>query len=83
MDTHIRQLKIIFLQVLDYSQSNTDTNISKKKKKKNISRQHSFVSEEAKFGINEESLSDSLMWQVVLSICPKLVVVENRVKSNE
>ena len=38
-----RKLKIIFLEVLDYSEY-SDTDISKKK----ISRKHSFLSEEAK-----------------------------------
>ena len=38
-----RQLKITFLDVLDYSEC-SDTNISKKK----FSRKHSFLSEEAK-----------------------------------
>ena len=41
--TSERQLKITFLDVLDYSEY-SDTNISKKK----ISRKHSFLSEEAK-----------------------------------
>ena len=45
-----RQLKITFLDVLDYSEY-SDTNISKNK----ISRKHSFLSEEAKRMVNQDS----------------------------
>ena len=64
--TSTRQLKIPFLDVLDYSEY-SDTNILKKKKKKKISRKHSFLSEDAKLMKNKNGLTqDRVFWKIGL-----------------